>query len=456
MDIKTLKRVYFLGIGGIGMSAIARYFNAMGVAVSGYDRTPSSLTAELENEGISIHFDENISAIPQNIELVIHTPAVPTDHAEYIYFIKNKVPIVKRAEVLGLITQNMQTIAVAGTHGKTSISCMIAYILSMALYKINAFIGGISVNFGSNIIISSEAKTTVVEADEFDRSFLQLSPDIAIISAMDADHLDIYGSLDSFKESFIHFINKINNKGLLICNQKLDLPEFRNIRKLTYGLDSGDYHAKNIVIKNDHFVFDLVGSGIDISEIRMGVAGRHNIENAIAACVVCCQYKVQPEIIKEALWSFKGVKRRFEIHIQEKNQIYVDDYAHHPEEIRACINAAREMWPGKMITGVFQPHLFSRTRDFADDFASALNELDALILLPVYPARELPIEGVDSAMLLSKINISDKRLANKETLLSTIAEHINDVVITMGAGDIDQWVEPIHKMLMFKLNLKNK
>jgi UDP-N-acetylmuramate--alanine ligase len=456
MDINSLKRVYFLGIGGIGMSALARYFKAAGASVSGYDKTQTELTDGLIADNISVHFQEDISAIPAGIDLVVYTPAVPTDHKEYQYFIRNKVPVLKRSEVLGLLTENLFTIAVSGTHGKTSITSMTAHILKTAGRNINAFIGGISANFNTNLVLSKNATMVVAEADEFDRSFLRLLPDIAVISAIDADHLDIYGSYEKLEESFHLFVEKIKPGGMLIFNRKLNIPISKSISKNSYGIDDADYYAENIRIENGCFIFNLLGPGIEIKDIMLGTPGRHNIENALAASTVCLKLGVDKKIIAEALQSYSGVKRRFEFRIRENNLVYIDDYAHHPEEIKACIQAARELFPGKKITSVFQPHLFTRTRDFADGFAKALEGLDALVLMPIYPARELPIPGIDSKFLFDKIGLKEKFISEKNHLLEIVAGIDSDIYLTMGAGDIDQWVAPIEKLLRNKINTTEK
>jgi UDP-N-acetylmuramate--alanine ligase len=456
MDINSMKRVYFLGIGGIGMSAIARYFKAAGASVSGYDKTQTELTDGLVADNIPVHFQEDISAIPDCIDLVVYTPAVPTDHKEYQYFIKNKVPVLKRSEVLGLLTENLFTIAVSGTHGKTSITSMTAHILKTTGRNINAFIGGISANFNTNLVLSKDATMVVVEADEFDRSFLRLSPDIAVISAIDADHLDIYGSYEKLEESFHLFVEKIKPGGTLIFNSKLNIPISKSISKVSYGIKDADYYAENIRVENGCFIFNVLGPGIEIKDIALGTPGRHNIENALAASTVCLKLGVDKKTIAEALQSYRGVKRRFEFRIRENNLVYIDDYAHHPEEIKACIQAARELFPRKKITGVFQPHLFTRTRDFADGFAKALEGLDALVLMPIYPARELPIPGIDSEFLFSKIGLKEKFISEKDHLLETVAGIDSDIYITMGAGDIDQWVAPIEKLLRNKINTAEK
>jgi UDP-N-acetylmuramate--alanine ligase len=454
IDLQKIKHIYFLGIGGIGMSALARYFKANGASVSGYDKTPTVLTDELIEEGIPVHYNEDVTQIPAATEFVVHTPAVPVEHAEYRYFMKHNIPVMKRSAVLGMITEKQFTIAVAGTHGKTSISTITALILKTAGRMINAFIGGIAANFGTNLLLDENADIVVAEADEFDRSFLQLAPDIAVISAMDPDHLDIYGSHEALKESFFLFAKKIKPGGTLIIRQGLDMPAGDHFNGITYGLTGGDFHAQNIRVVDGRFVFDIVGPQTAIREIVMQVPGRHNIENAIAAAAVCSSLGILPGKIKEALQSYKGVRRRFEFRVREKEIVFIDDYAHHPAELRACIGTARELFPGKRICGIFQPHLFTRTRDLADDFARALEGLDMVALMPIYPAREIPIPGITSEFLLAKINNIDKILIAKDELKDFIAGHDFEVLITMGAGDIDQCVETIEQLLTDKYLVK--
>lgn len=446
-DIDKIKKVYFLGIGGIGMSALARYFKAKGAVVCGYDKLATPLTSELINEGIPVHFDENIEFVPKDLDLVIYTPAIPKDNKEFIYLKENGYNIHKRAEVLGLITQNSFTVAVAGTHGKTTITSMIAHILKQAGKDIFSFIGGISKNYNSNLILSEKNTITVVEADEFDRSFLQLCPDIAVISSMDTDHLDIYGSKEYMVESFKLFANRIKENGKLFLKKGLSLPgPDANVQSYS-AKEKADYYASDVKVKNGVFYYTILcPDNIKIS-VKAGVQGMHNVENAVVATAVALNFGISSEEIKNALQSYSGVRRRLEYRIKEKNLVFIDDYAHHPEEIRACVNAVRELYPGKKITGVFQPHLFSRTRDLADGFVESLSMFDELILLDIYPARELPIEGVTSQMLLDKINIKNKMLCSKEELIETLIRRKLEVLVTMGAGDIDQLVEPIEKSL---------
>ena len=465
---ENIKYVYFLGIGGIGMSALARYFNAMGKKVSGYDKTKTSLTDALSAEGIEVHFDINIESISSEIRnsksesLVVLTPAVPKEHAELKYFQKNDFTIKKRAEVLGMITEHSYTIAVAGTHGKTSTSSLIAHILRSSEVDCTAFLGGITQNYGTNLLLSEKLRNlkkkpkikpiTVVEADEYDRSFLTLHPDIAVITSVDADHLDIYGDQKQMLESYAQFANQVKEGGVLIIKKGADKVltlEKRGKQLLTYSLhQSSDYYARKIGIKKGEYIFDVVTPEQAIRGMVLGVPGKHNVENAVAAVAVAQQMNVFSGNIKNALSSFKGVKRRFEYHIRTKDLVYVDDYAHHPEELRACISALKEMYPSKKITGVFQPHLFSRTRDVANEFARSLELLDELILLDIYPAREKPIEGVTSAMLLEKIRTKSKKLIQKKELVNELKSRELEVLVTLGAGDIDALVDPIKNELM--------
>ncbi|MEI6946185.1 UDP-N-acetylmuramate--L-alanine ligase [Paraflavisolibacter sp. H34] len=446
--------VYFIGIGGIGMSALARYFHAQGVRVAGYDKTPTDLTRELEQSGIAIHYSEDLSVIPKDAQLVVYTPAVPQEHAELVYFRENGYKVVKRSDVLQLITENSFNICIAGTHGKTTITTMTGHILRHTGYGCNVFLGGISVNYGTNFW-SSPNNVCVVEADEYDRSFLKLSPNIAVISAMDADHLDIYGTEKNVQDAFVDFGNKLKEDGLLIA--KFGLKRVRDIqapRKLAYSLgnDSADIYAFDIRIDNGgyHYSVQLPGKAITGLELRIG--GMHNVENSVAAIAVANALEIDEEKIKAAVRDFKGVKRRFEYIIppvpQEKGAyvypVFIDDYAHHPEELRALLTSARSLFPQRKITILFQPHLYTRTRDFADGFAESLSIADEVILLPIYPARELPIEGVSSEMILEKVERENKHIVPKDELaawmsgyVKTIDKEFGEVIITAGAGDID-------------------
>ncbi|MFC2110961.1 UDP-N-acetylmuramate--L-alanine ligase [Bacteroidota bacterium] len=447
MNINNLNKIYFIGIGGIGMSALARYFNQNDVEVHGYDKTHSNITDELIFEGISIHFEEDIELLPQDIDLVIYTPAIPEEHKELIYFKEKGFPIKKRAEVLGIISKDFFTIAVAGTHGKTTITSIISHLLISSRKKITAFIGGISNNLNSNFISLPDSKILIVEADEFDQSFLSLKPDIAVISSMDADHLDIYNSKESLEESFMLFSKQIKDDGNLIIRSDLKYASEIEDKRISYSIkESSDVYASEIKIKNNQFVFDLIYYGETIQNITLGIPGFHNIENAVAASVVALELGVKPDSIKNALQTYSGVKRRFDVRINREDFVYIDDYAHHPEELRACINSVKKMYPDKKINGVFQPHLFSRTRDFADEFARSLELLDEVVLLEIYPAREKPIQGVNSEMLLNKIKCKNKYLLNNDKLLEKLKQQKPEVLLTLGAGNIDLLVESIEEI----------
>jgi UDP-N-acetylmuramate--alanine ligase len=459
LNLEQVKSVYFLGIGGIGMSALARYFKAQGKEVSGYDKTPTALTEALQSEGISVHFEDSIAALPAAVKetdrnniLIIITPAVPANHPGMNYLQDLNYTIKKRSEVLGLLTQQSFTVAVAGTHGKTTTSSMIAHILCASGVACTAFLGGITKNYNSNLLLPKSGDNSrnivVVEADEYDRSFLTLYPDLAIITSMDADHLDIYGDKSFLEDSFRLFGAQVKKEGKLIAKKGLPL---NNEKALTYSTEMrADYTASNIRIDQLFYKFDLeTPSGI-IKDIQLGLPGKHNVENAVAAVAVSLLMDIAPEKIKTALASYTGVKRRFDYQIRSQELVYIDDYAHHPEELKACINAVKEMYPGKKITGIFQPHLFSRTRDFAEGFSASLSLLDSLILMEIYPARELPIEGVNAAMLLDKITSESKMICQKENLLQEVGSRNIEILLTLGAGDIDQFVAPIKNLLTQK------
>jgi len=438
--------IYFLGIGGIGMSALARYFHKQGYTVSGYDKTPSPLTDKLIEEGIPVHFEENTSLIPENLSMAVYTPAIPKDNVEYRFLEKMGILFLKRSQLLGLLTKDKTTFAVAGTHGKTSTTAIAAHILRKEK-MITAFIGGISTNCNSNLIYTKFSDIILVEADEFDRSFLTLSPDIAVITAIDADHLDVYEDKKGLIKSFNDFAGNIKKGGTLITKKTLLQHIHTESNVKTYGInsDESDYYAANIHIKNGKQYFDIVTPSGRIEKIPLAVGGLHNIENAVAATAIADIAGVSSETINHQLTSYKGVKRRFEYIVRTKHHIYIDDYAHHPQEINACIASAKMLHPNKKICGIFQPHLYSRTRDFADEFAKSLEELDHIILLDIYPARELPIEGVSSEMLLNKINKSEKILLKKEQLIDYLKTINFEVLITMGAGDIDRLVNEVKK-----------
>lgn len=434
--------LYFLGIGGIGMSALARYFKAKGYEVAGYDRTPSPLTHRLEDEGISIHYVDDPSLIPENIEFVVLTPAIPYNSLELNYLRKKDIKIVKRAEVLGMLSRQHKALAIAGTHGKTTTTALVTHILMTANTKVSAFIGGIARNIDSNVVIGSDKDDYVVmEADEFDHSFLQLSPYVSIVTSIDADHLDIYGDYQHVTDSFNEFVNKTADDGLVIYHA--DLPIKTNKKHVTYGLANADMTAENIRIVDGMTVFDTN----DVKNLMMPLYGLHNVQNALAAIIMCSYLGVSQEDIRKGLATFKGVQRRFDIRVRNAKHIYVDDYAHHPEEIKAALMAARNVFVDKELTVVFQPHLFTRTRDFMDGFAESLSLADRVILLDIYPARELPIEGVTSAALLEKITSKEKILSSKEELINTIKSIDPELIMTVGAGDIDRFVPQIEKLL---------
>ena len=449
--------IYFLGIGGIGMSALARYFKAKGNQVAGYDRTPSPLTKRLEDEGISVHYTDDPCLVPENIDFVVLTPAIPSNSLELNYLRDKNVRILKRAEVLGMLSVQHKALAVAGTHGKTTTTALVTHILMTAGKSLSAFIGGIARNIDSNVVIGSDKDELVVmEADEFDHSFLKLSPYVSIVTSIDADHLDIYGDYQSVVDSFNEFVNKTSDDGFVIYHA--DLPIKTDKKHITYGLENADVMAKNIKVVDGETLFDVVVANNCATQsilrtlsvpktLKMSLYGLHNVQNALAAIIMCSYVGVNQEDIRKGLATFKGVQRRFDIRVKNEKHIYVDDYAHHPEEIKASLLAARKVFPDKELTVVFQPHLFTRTRDFMDGFAKSLSLADRVILLDIYPARELPIEGVTSAVLLEKITSKNKILCSKESLLDTIKNIDPELVMTVGAGDIDRFVPQIEKML---------
>ena len=444
MSNKT--NIYFIGIGGIGMSALARYFVASGNKVSGYDKTPSEITKALENIGVKIHFEDAINAIPlefknQSSTLVVYTPAIPKSHLEFNYFIDNGFEVKKRSEVLGDITKNTFCFAVAGTHGKTTTTSILGHLLKECNVNMTAFLGGISENYNSNLIVNG-TEVTAVEADEFDRSFLTLSPDYACITSMDADHLDIYGDASELKKSFKDFTKKIKPKGKLFVRNGLP------IEGITYGIeDNSDYTAQNIRIENGTYVFDVKTPITILEDFKFNLPGRHNLSNALIALAMSVEYGLPRPQLAKALASYKGVKRRFTYQIKTDDLVFIDDYAHHPEEINAVHHAVREMYPNEKVLAIFQPHLFSRTKDFADEFAEALSQFDEVILLDIYPARELPIEGVNSSWLLSKISNQNKTLISKKSLIKNIRLSSAKIILTIGAGDIGEEVKTIKKAL---------
>ncbi|WP_247235820.1 UDP-N-acetylmuramate--L-alanine ligase [Telluribacter sp. SYSU D00476] len=453
------KYVYFVGIGGIGMSALARWFNTNGFPVAGYDRTPTTLTDSLEQEGIYISFEDDITTVPSAFladpgqTLVVYTPAVPANHRQMAYFREHGFAVQKRSQVLGWLTRSLRTVGVAGTHGKTTTSSMVAHLLRSAGVNCTAFLGGITQNYGTNFLLNDptdnpEEIVCVVEADEFDRSFLTLYPDLAIITSTDADHLDIYGAHDAVLESFRAYVEQIKPGGSLIMKKGLTVADSRAEGVQVYSLNEGNYHSTNLRIENARFVFDIVYPSGVIDNVAMMVPGYHNIENALAATAVALKLGVEPEQIRQGLSTYRGVKRRFEYVLEDESKVFIDDYAHHPAEIEAFLSSVRALYPGRHITAIFQPHLFTRTRDFADGFGQSLSLADRLLLLDIYPAREQPIEGVTSDMLLDKVSISDKYIVSKEELLEKLLDQPTDVVVTIGAGDIDKLVLPIKEVLV--------
>ena len=461
MKLEQYDNIYFLGIGGIGMSALARWFMKKGLFVSGYDKTSTVLTKELEKEGMAVHYDDDVKFIPQQVidkkdrTLVIFTPAIPKDHTEHAYLKEKGYSIMKRSEVLGLISKDYTTVAVAGTHGKTTTSSMVAHILKTANKSMVGFLGGITTNYNSNLIMNGEVtKNTiaVAEADEFDRSFLRLFPQIAIVTSADADHLDIYGDHNSVITSFKDFIKQINKGGHLIIHEsiaELLASEISHVTKHIYSMSRGQFFAGNIKAKSGFFEFDLHGFG-KVEHVRLGVPGFHNIENAIAASIAATHCGVDLPMIKKALESFAGVKRRFEFVLKGSRVTFVDDYAHHPAEIEAFLKSMKSMYGSKKLTVIFQPHLYSRTRDFAEGFSKSLSIADQLVLMDIYPARELPIPGVDSDMVFKDVTSPVKIRVNKENLMEKLEQMDIEVLATVGAGDIDTFIQPIQKMLKRK------
>ncbi len=457
-----MKNVYFIGIGGIGMSAIARYYNHAGYKVSGYDRTPSKLTANLEKEGIQIHFTPSIESIPAEIDetLVIYTPAIPKDMEELIYVQEKGYRLIKRSRALGEIASTQKCIGVAGTHGKTTTSTLLSHLYTHSGESCSAFLGGISKNYHTNLLLSKNP-VLVAEADEFDRSFLQLYPDVAIITSTDADHLDIYGDVNTIREAFTEFAGQIKEDGALILKKGVEI-DLSKVKANTYSYsfkEEADFSPRNVeLLQGGYFKFDLaypqfttikggtVSAGI-LKDCTVGIPGWVNVENGIAAAAAAMLGGVDPQKVKEALAAFQGVERRFDIHINTPQIAYIDDYAHHPEEISSAITSIRNMFPGRKLTAMFQPHLYTRTRDFATEFAQSLSMLDELILLDIYPARELPIEGVTSEIIFNKVTIGEKVLLKKEEALDYLKGKDIDIMITFGAGDIDRLIVPIENML---------
>jgi UDP-N-acetylmuramate--alanine ligase len=450
------KRAYFIGIGGIGMSAIARFYKHEGYEVAGYDKTPSDLTAELEKESISIHFDDCAANIPGQFRhedtLVIYTPAIPDNSVELSYFREKGNEPVKRSAVLGMIAKDKKVLAVAGTHGKTTTSTLLAHLLTVASDGCTAFLGGISKNYNSNLILAKNS-VMVAEADEYDRSFLRLFPHIAVVTAAAADHLDIYGTEKEMKKSFGDFVSQIDSNGALILKKGTDIPLDKlscKIYSYSYDDNETDFYAFNIALKQGFYKFDIHTPVGIIGRCTLGLPGWVNIENAVAAVAAAILAGADKDKLGMALSSFSGVKRRFDVWLNTPKHVYIDDYAHHPEELRASITSVKQMFPDRKVLGIFQPHLYSRTRDFVTGFAESLSLLDELILLDIYPARELPIEGVTSEIIFDKVKLENKKMCSKNELLNLLFETDIDVLITLGAGDIDRFVEPINELLKNK------
>lgn len=448
--MKTYSNIYFIGIGGIGMSAIARYYNFKGLKVSGYDKTPSELTHALEAEGIDVHYEDNTDFIPKDVEdtLVVYTPAIPKDMGELVYVQENGYRVIKRSRMLGEIAEGQRCMAVAGTHGKTTTSTLAAHIFQDSGEGCSAFLGGISKNYDTNLLVSRN-ETIVAEADEFDRSFLQLFPEIAVITSMDADHLDIYSDISNMHDAFKAFASQVS--GTVIA--KLGLPigpedTKAEILRYSYNDPAADFHAGNIKVDEcGYFTFDLHWPGGIIEGCKVGIPGWINVENAVAASAIALTYGLAPEKVRHALGTFQGVKRRFDIHVNRPGCSYIDDYAHHPKEIAAAISSMRDIFPGRKLTAIFQPHLYTRTRDFADEFAEALSNVDKLIMLDIYPAREEPIPGVTSEIIFDNVTAPEKVIMVKEELMDYLKDEPIDTLITFGAGNIDRFIGPITEML---------
>jgi len=449
IQLQNIQKIYFIGIGGIGMSALARYFKSRGTVVSGYDKTSTPLTRLLEASGIEIHYEERVDLIPKEVDVVVYTPAIPAHHAELVYFRAHNYIVVKRSDVLQWITEGTFNICIGGTHGKTTVTTMIAHLLRHSGYGCNAFLGGISANYQTNFW-SSERNVVVVEADEYDRSFLKLVPDVAVVTSMDPDHLDIYGTAEAVTDAFVQFSQKVKQGGCLISKFGLSrAAELKAAHLFTYDYKdpAAAVHAVNIRTNNGSYCFDVVNENWTLKDIELHMGGLHNIENAIAAITVAKYLKIDDDKIRAAIAEFKGVKRRFEYILKNEEQVLIDDYAHHPQELRALISGVRSLFTDRKLVLVFQPHLFSRTNDLADEFAKSLDLADEVILLPIYPARELPMEGVISEMLLNRMNLPEKQVLEKPDLLAWMAKNKPALVVMAGAGDIDALVLPIKELL---------
>lgn len=455
MNTNTLKAVYFVGAGGIGMSALVRYFLSKGKAVGGYDRTASALTEKLRQEGADIHYEDNVALIPEvflnpETTLIVYTPAIPAEHKELTYFREHNFEIQKRAQVLGMITQTERGLCVAGTHGKTTTSTMAAFLLDNSHIKCNAFLGGISKNYGTNLLVSDQSDFVVIEADEFDRSFHWLIPYATVITATDSDHLDIYGTHEAYLESFRKYTSLIRPDGYLIIKKGIDLqPDVKEgVTVYTYSDKEGDFHAENIRIGNGEIFFDFISPLGNIKDVQLGVPVYVNIENGIAAMALAQIGGATAEEIKAAMPQFKGVDRRFDFKLKNDHIVFLSDYAHHPAEIKQSVSSLRMLYPDKKLTAIFQPHLYTRTRDFYKDFADSLSLLDEVILLDIYPARELPIEGVTSKLIYDNLRPGiEKTMCHKEDLIELLKTKKIEVLITLGAGDVDNYVTPIYELL---------
>lgn len=455
MNTNTLKAVYFVGAGGIGMSALVRYFLSKGKAVGGYDRTASALTEKLRQEGADIHYEDNVALIPEvflnpETTLIVYTPAIPAEHKELTYFREHNFEIQKRAQVLGMITQTERGLCVAGTHGKTTTSTMAAFLLDNSHVKCNAFLGGISKNYGTNLLVSDQSDFVVIEADEFDRSFHWLTPYATVITATDSDHLDIYGTHEAYLESFRKYTSLIRPDGYLIIKKGIDLqPDVKEgVTVYTYSDKEGDFHAENIRIGNGEIFFDFISPLGNIKDVQLGVPVYVNIENGIAAMALAQIGGATAEEIKVAMPQFKGVDRRFDFKLKNDHIVFLSDYAHHPAEIKQSVSSLRILYPDKKLTAIFQPHLYTRTRDFYKDFADSLSLLDEVILLDIYPARELPIEGVTSKLIYDNLRPGiEKTMCHKEDLIELLKTKNIEVLITLGAGDVDNYVTPIYELL---------
>jgi UDP-N-acetylmuramate--alanine ligase len=457
--LSTIRKIYFIGIGGIGMSALARYFKSRGAIVSGYDKTITSLTRELEGEGISVHFEEDINIIPKDADVVVYTPAIPADNAELIYYTENNYTVVKRSDILQWITENSYNICVGGTHGKTTVTTMIAHMLRDSGYGCNAFLGGISSNYKTNFW-SSENNVAVIEADEYDRSFLKLSPDVEVITAIDADHLDIYGSVAELENAFVDFSKKIKNNGCLVS--KCGIRRSKDLNAPThytyaYYNEAADVYADEIEVVKGSYKYNVVSKEWKLQNVELHMGGLHNIENSIAAITVGKYLKIDDDKIKKAIKNFKGVKRRFEYILGGPNPsllergrgevVLIDDYAHHPAEIKALLSGVKSLYEDEL-TVIFQPHLYSRTNDFADEFAHSLDMADEVILLPIYPAREIPMEGITSELVLNKMQLPQKQILDKNAMLDWVRLYKPKLLVMCGAGDIDALVEPVKNILI--------